>query len=153
MFASRLRDQSPVLGRPRGEQSPALAISRDQSPAPAVRQLNQSPVPLRSRDHGSPVLALSSGRPRSRDFMVTPSSTDIAAHQEKPPVFDEAMVGVAAVLAASGLGEKSKLEVLGVVERLVERLKRAEMEKISAALHQKGNNSYSSKNQANFFKF
>ena len=57
---------------------------------------------------------------------------------EKPPVFDEAMVGVAAVLAASGLAEKSKLEVLSVVERLVDRLKKAEMEKVSAALQLKG---------------
>jgi hypothetical protein len=153
VFAARPREQSPVLGRPRSDQSPALGISRDQSPAPGRQRGggDQSPVPSAARylDH-SPLSMMrprdqssSGGGSKSRDLSGTPTSSagdEISRHQQdiKPPVFDEAMVGVAAVLAASGLGEKSKLEVLSVVERLVERLKSAEMEKVNAALHLKG---------------
>ena len=48
------------------------------------------------------------------------------------------MVGIAAVLAGAGVGERSRLEVLSAVERLVERLQRAEQDKISASERLKG---------------
>ena len=51
---------------------------------------------------------------------------------------DEFMVGIAAVLAGAGVGERSRLEVLSAVERLVERLQRAEQDKISASERLKG---------------
>ena len=50
------------------------------------------------------------------------------------------MVGIAAVLAGAGVGERSRLEVLSAVERLVERLQRAEQDKISASERLKGKN-------------
>ena len=54
---------------------------------------------------------------------------------------EEFMVGVAAVLAGAGVEERSRLEVLSVVERLVDRLQKAEQDKMSADLHIKGNTS------------
>ena len=149
------RDQSPTTPhRPRssgGDQSPVSGSGS------ATRYMDQSPLSLLSRPREqsvSPVMSAAGshhgghaslhGGNRTRDLTSTPTSnseesSSISRHQDtKPPVFDEAMVGVAAVLAASGLAEKSKLEVLSVVERLVDRLKRAEMEKVSAALQLKG---------------
>lgn len=52
---------------------------------------------------------------------------------------DEFMVGVAAVLAGAGVEERRRLEVLEVVERLVERLHKAEQDKVAAANRLKGN--------------
>ena len=147
------RDQSPTPHRPRsgGDLSPVPG-----SGGSATRYLDQSPLSLLSRPREqsvSPVMSAGShgglaslhggsASNRTRDLTSTPTSNSedsSSRHQDtKPPVFDEAMVGVAAVLAASGLAEKSKLEVLSVVERLVDRLKRAEMEKVSAALQLKG---------------
>lgn len=51
---------------------------------------------------------------------------------------EEFMVGVAAVLAGAGVEEHSRLEVLNVVERLVDRLQRAEQDKVSASNRLKG---------------
>ena len=51
---------------------------------------------------------------------------------------EEFLVGIAAVLAGEGVREAGRLEVLGVVGRLVERLHRAEQDQVEASEQLRG---------------
>jgi len=69
---------------------------------------------------------------------VAPPTTHAPVLPEEGPAISEFVVSVSAVLETTGVDHASKARVMGVVNRLVDRLHRVEEEKDSATLQLKG---------------